>query len=51
LWEMPNLILSPHLAGASGEYFQRAADLFSENLRRYLTGQPLLNLYHPKLGY
>jgi phosphoglycerate dehydrogenase-like enzyme len=51
LWEMPNLILSPHLAGASGEYYQRAADLFSENLRRYLTGQPLLNLYHPKLGY
>ncbi|HLB65717.1 MAG TPA: D-2-hydroxyacid dehydrogenase [Anaerolineales bacterium] len=51
LWDMPNLILSPHLAGASAEYLQRAAELFSENLRRYLTGQPLLNLYHPKRGY
>jgi phosphoglycerate dehydrogenase-like enzyme len=51
LWDLPNVILSPHLAGASGEYFRRAAELFSENLRRYLSGQPLLNLYHPKRGY
>lgn len=51
LWEMPNVILSPHIAGASGEYFERAADLFRENLRRYLAGQPLLNRYDRQRGY
>lgn len=51
LWEMPNVILSPHVAGASADYYARAADLFGENLRRYLDGQPLLNRYDPKRGY
>lgn len=51
LWKAPNLILSPHISGNSEEYDQRAADLFSENLRRYVMGLPLLNLYQPELGY
>lgn len=51
LWGMPNVILSPHIAGASGEYFERAAELFRENLRRYLAGQPLLNRYDRQRGY
>ncbi|MCX6070575.1 MAG: hypothetical protein NTU91_06905 [Chloroflexi bacterium] len=51
LWEMPNVLLSPHIAGASGDYFERATELFAENLRRYLSDQPLLNLYDPQRGY
>jgi len=51
LWEMRNVLLSPHIAGASGDYFARATDLFAENLRRYLTDQPLLNLFDPQRGY
>ncbi len=51
LWDMPNVILSPHVAGASADYFERAADLFGENLRRYLAGQPLLNRYDRQRGY
>lgn len=51
LWEMPNVILTPHIAGASAHYFERAADLFAENLQRYLAGQPLLNRYQPRRGY
>ena len=51
LWEMPNVILSPHIAGSSGDYYERATELFGENLRRYLSDQPLLNLYDPQLGY
>jgi phosphoglycerate dehydrogenase-like enzyme len=51
LWELPNVILSPHVAGASGDYFERATDLFAENLRRYLDEQPLLNLFDPQRGY
>lgn len=45
LWEMNNVILSPHLAGASPHYMSRAIDLFSANLQRYLAGDPLLNRY------
>ncbi|NIS79922.1 MAG: D-2-hydroxyacid dehydrogenase [Anaerolineales bacterium] len=51
LWELPNVILSPHVAGASEHYYERAAALFAENLHRYLSERPLLNLYHPEKGY
>jgi phosphoglycerate dehydrogenase-like enzyme len=51
LWEMPNVLLSPHIAGSSGDYYERATELFGENLRRYLSDQPLLNLYDPQFGY
>ena len=51
LWEMPNVILSPHVAGASNHYYERAADLFAENLQRYHAGRPLLNLFDPDRGY
>lgn len=51
LWELPNVILSPHVAGASSHYLERAADIFAENLRRYVVGEPLLNRFDPKRGY
>jgi phosphoglycerate dehydrogenase-like enzyme len=51
LWELPNVILSPHVAGTSGQYLERAADLFAENLRRYVANEPLLNRYDAKRGY
>jgi len=51
LWEMPNVILSPHIAGASGRYFEQATALFAANLQRYLTDQPLLNEFDPQRGY
>jgi phosphoglycerate dehydrogenase-like enzyme len=51
LWEFPNVILSPHVAGTSGQYLTRAADLFAENLRRYMANEPLLNRYDPRRGY
>ena len=51
LWGMPNLILSPHVGGASAKYLERATDLFAENLRRYVVNEPLLNLYDPQQGY
>jgi phosphoglycerate dehydrogenase-like enzyme len=51
LWDMPNVILSPHVAGASGAYFERATAVFAENLRRYLADQPLLNCFDPRRGY
>jgi phosphoglycerate dehydrogenase-like enzyme len=51
LWTMPNVILTPHLSGFSRNYEQRAADIFRENLGRYIAGQPLLNVVNKSLGY
>lgn len=51
LWEMANVIISPHVAGASPRYYEKAAELFATNLRRYLSEQPLLNVYDPERGY
>ncbi|OGO71594.1 MAG: hypothetical protein A2Z37_01380 [Chloroflexi bacterium RBG_19FT_COMBO_62_14] len=51
LWDMPNVILSPHVAGASRNYLERATDLFVENLHRYLADQALLNRFDPQRGY
>jgi phosphoglycerate dehydrogenase-like enzyme len=43
LWKMDNVIISPHVAGFTPHYDDRATTLFAENLRRYLGGEPLLN--------
>ena len=51
LWQMPNVIITPHIAGNSHFYNDRAAQLFAENLKRYSLGQTLLNVVHPELGY
>ncbi len=51
LWELPNVILSPHVAGNSHRYHARAAALFAENLQLYLENRPLLNRYLADRGY
>lgn len=51
LYSMPNVILTPHIAGASDNYDKRLTALFAENLRRYRAGEPLLNQYDPERGY
>jgi phosphoglycerate dehydrogenase-like enzyme len=51
LWQMPNVILSPHIAGFSEHYDARATDVFAENLGRFISGEPLLNLVDRQLDY
>ncbi len=51
LWEMKNVILSPHIAGSSRHYLELAIDLFVENMQRYLADQPLLNEFNLERGY
>jgi phosphoglycerate dehydrogenase-like enzyme len=51
LWEMNNVIISPHVAGLSPHYNARAFALFKENLRRYVAGDKLLNTIDLARGY
>jgi phosphoglycerate dehydrogenase-like enzyme len=51
LWELENLLITPHTAGMTDKLWERHYVLFSENLRRYLSGQPLLALVDKKSGY
>lgn len=51
LWRMPNVILSPHISGLTPHYDDRGAQIFEENLRRYLAGEPLYNLVDKTQGY
>jgi phosphoglycerate dehydrogenase-like enzyme len=51
LWKLFNVILTPHIAGVSRDYDQRAVDLFSENLNSYLDGKSPLNLIDLQRGY
>jgi phosphoglycerate dehydrogenase-like enzyme len=51
LWDMENVLISPHVAGFTPRYDERAVALFAENLRRYVEGEPLLNLVDKARGY
>ncbi len=51
LWEMSNVIITPHIAGVSARYDERAMALFAENLSRYVADLPLYNVFDPKKGY
>jgi phosphoglycerate dehydrogenase-like enzyme len=51
LWNLDNVLISPHVAGDTPCYDERAVELFAENLARYLAGQPLLNLVDKAKGY
>ncbi len=51
LWKMPNVLLTPHIGSISPNYLQRAVDLFAVNLKRYVSGEMLLNRLDLELGY
>lgn len=50
-WEMPNVIVSPHVTGLTPHYQDRAMLIFETNIRRYLAGEPLYNLIDKNKGY
>jgi len=44
LWRCPNLLLTPHVAGSSPQFAPRALHTAAGELRRYIAGEPLLNV-------
>lgn len=51
LWEMDNVVITPHYSHASPRKLERQMAIFTENLRRFQNGQPMINLVDKKLGY
>jgi phosphoglycerate dehydrogenase-like enzyme len=46
LWEMSNVLITPHYADGVIDWASRLADLFADNLRRWNSGEPLINVIH-----
>jgi D-3-phosphoglycerate dehydrogenase len=51
LWDVPNVIITPHVGGQRASRIDDMTDLFCENLRRYRVGKPLANLVDKRLGF
>jgi phosphoglycerate dehydrogenase-like enzyme len=51
LWALEDALISPHVAGFTPRYDERAAALFAQNLARFLAGEPLLNLVDKSKSY
>ena len=51
LWDLPNVIVSPHSASTLVSENAKLVDLFVDNLRRFLAGRPLRNTYDATKGY
>lgn len=51
LWDLPNVLISPHTAALSLRENEHVVHLFVKNLRRYIRGEPLLNRVDPQRFY
>ncbi len=51
LWDMDNVIITPHAAGGSQHRMQRITEFFLDNLERYLKGEELKNVVDKQLGF
>jgi len=51
LWDLPNLLITPHAAALTDKLWERHYELFSKNLRRYLDGELLLAIVDKRKGY
>ncbi|MDT0443282.1 D-2-hydroxyacid dehydrogenase [Streptomyces johnsoniae] len=51
LWDLPELIVSPHMSGDTHGWRDDLADQFQDNFDRWLAGEPLANVVDKRLGY
>lgn len=50
-WTLPNVLITPHTSGWRPDHWDAAVALFSENLRRFESGEPLVNVVDKHAGY
>ena len=51
LWDLPNVLISPHVSADFAGWREALVELFVDNLRRYLAGDPLRNVVDKERGY
>jgi len=51
LWSLSNVIITPHVGGQAASRIDDMTNFFCNNLTRYLTGSPLVNLVDKHLGF
>ena len=51
LWTMENVLITAHTSGGTPRYWDRALELFEDNVDRFITGRPLRNLVNQSEGY
>ena len=51
LWDMPNVVITPHVAAQSARRIDETTDFICANLRRFLDGAPLESLVDKQLGF
>ncbi len=51
LWDLPNVIITPHVGGQSDRRADDVTDIFCENLGRYFRKEPLINLVDKRHGF
>jgi D-3-phosphoglycerate dehydrogenase len=51
LWDMPGVIITPHVGGQAATRIDDMTDFFCDNLARYLAGRPLRNEVDKQLGF
>lgn len=51
LWDLPGVIVSPHMSGDILGWRDELESLFADNLARYRAGEPLLNVVDKTLGF
>jgi phosphoglycerate dehydrogenase-like enzyme len=50
-WDLPNVIVTPHMSGGMEDYWTPLVGLFADNLRRFEQGEPLVNIVDKRAGY
>ena len=50
-WQLPNVLITPHVSATSTRFWEREAGLILENVRRYRGGEDLINVVDPAAGY
>src|SRR5206468_8244920 len=51
LWDLPNVVITPHVSAGAGDTTDAAVDMFCRNLLHYLNGETMINVYDREKGY